>query len=48
VEELVFEVCDKDNAYAELIGSVSLATPALIGGEVKEGWLPIKKKKSGT
>ncbi len=43
-EALVFEVRDKDHAYAEFIGSVEISTQALLNGEIKEGWFPIKKK----
>ena len=43
-EELVFEVRDKDHAVTEFIGSVTIPTPSLLSGEVREGPFPIKKK----
>lgn len=43
-DELSFEVRDKDHAYAEFIGSVDIPTGALLNGEIKEGWFPIKKR----
>lgn len=43
-EELVFEIRDKDHAVTEFIGSVTFPTSALLSGETREGWFPIKKK----
>ncbi len=43
-EELVFEVRDKDHAYAEFIGSVTFPTRALLAEEAMVGHYPIMKK----
>ncbi len=43
-EHLKFEVRDKDHAYAEYIGCVEIPASALLSGEIKEGWFPIKRK----
>ena len=43
-DELMFEVRDKDHAYAEYIGAVVIPTHTLMQGAVKEGWFPILKK----
>ncbi len=43
-DDLVFEIKDKDHAYAEYIGSVSFPTSVLLSGETKEGWFPIRRK----
>jgi hypothetical protein len=40
----MFEVRDKDHAYAEYIGAVVIPTHTLLQGAVKEGWFPIMKK----
>jgi len=42
--ELVFEVRDKDHAYTEFIGTVSIPTKDLSNGNVLEGWFQILKK----
>ena len=41
-EELLLEVRDKDHAYSEYIGAVSIPTQSLLGGDLKEGWFPIR------
>ncbi len=43
-EVLVFEVRDKDHAYAEFIGSVTFPTRALLAEEAMVGHYPIMKK----
>jgi len=47
-DELLFEVRDKDHAYAEDIGMVSMRTEDLVSGQIREGWFPIKTKKGKT
>ncbi len=37
-DAVVFEVRDKDHAYAEFIGSVEIPSQSLLNGEIKEGW----------
>ena len=42
-DELLFEVRDKDHAYAEFIGSVAIPTSTLMSGQfIKEEGFPIK------
>ncbi len=43
-EDLIFEIRDKDHAYSEYIGSVSIPTSSLLNGETREGWYNILKK----
>ncbi len=43
-DELIFKVADKDHAYAEFIGSVVIPTATLFAHEIKDEWMPIKKK----
>ena len=43
-ENLKFNVLDKDHAYSEYIGSVSLSTSTLRSREISQGWFPIVKR----
>jgi hypothetical protein len=47
-EELIFEVRDKDHAYAEYIGAVVIPTHTILHGDIKEDWFPILKKNKTT
>ncbi len=44
-EEVIFEVRDKDHAYAEFIGSVVIPSSTLLSGQkISAEWFPIKSK----
>lgn len=47
-EEILFEVRDKDHAYAEYIGVVRVPTGAIILGTPVKGWFPIVSKSGAT
>ena len=47
-DELVFEIKDKDHAYSEFIGSVSIPTALLFEKHIVDEWFPIKKKSGST
>jgi hypothetical protein len=42
-DSLIFDVRDKDHAFAEEIGVVELATQHLVNGQKVEEWFPIRK-----